>query len=615
MRKYEFNNEIYQDIDSLVQAFINNFEAACERLFIKPKKFVSFVKSFDKAKAKKVVEIFETTKYKGNVLSFIIFLLSKDPIVLVNGINLDFNNFIKVVGLNRENKAINAFIEDGGISRTYATMDIDKKIPNDAYYIEKTFNDDFTYNYLANYLRIDYTENLNGFISNILINNDERFKRACEVVTSDNFQMVIAHKSNFKAAYTIRYSVNPVFDAIKMLSIEYNKADLSKIIDDTFYWWLLDNFDKYIYYKKEAVLLKNKLKKLKATSLKELTFDEHVELSRELYETYLLFADAFHKKEIGVNAKKFDVDQYTLDKPYCKTLICIDYMRKHPVTLTTAEELKVQELEKAAKAQEEAKAKGEELSDELKEKIEELDNSIEVEVIKDETPTQKEIKLSEKRTKRAKRMTKYIAVTTVLAAIIIALAYFALPLLPDKLLSFDVSKFKLVFENNKEFLTLLTYASLGVIVANLILMTVINIRNSLSQKAIDLFYKRESINKKETSLTTENKKALKYIDNNLEKIYKRIKRKERIITGLCLALAGLVYSTLAAIVIIIFKLNTMVGIHKEDGIKTNMIYISLAISFGVGLLWGLLFKKKGAFSAFVINGISIGVSIALLLFI
>ena len=46
-----------------------------------------------------------------------------------------------------------------------------------------------------------------------------------------------------------------------------------------------------------------------------------------------------------------------------------------------------------------------------------------------------------------------------------------------------------------------------------------------------------------------------------------------------------------------------------------MVYASLGASFGVGLLWGLLFKKKGVFSAFLINVVSVGLTIALLLFI
>ena len=62
MKKYIFNGETYTELESLCQAFVANFEDAVEQVFIKPKKFVSFVKSFDKQKAKKVAEIFETTK-------------------------------------------------------------------------------------------------------------------------------------------------------------------------------------------------------------------------------------------------------------------------------------------------------------------------------------------------------------------------------------------------------------------------------------------------------------------------------------------------------------------------------------------------------------------------
>ncbi len=609
MKKYEFNGEIYTELEPLCQAFVANFDAAVEQVFIKPRKFVSFVKSFDKEKAKKVTEIFETTKYKGNVLSFILFTLLKDPIVLVNGVNLDFNNFIKVIGINRENKAIKAFMEDNGMTRTYATMEIDKKIPNDSYYIEKTFDDDFTFKYISNYLRVDYTENLTGFISNILINDDERFRRACEIIKSDEFQMVLAHKTNFKAIYNIRYGANPIFEAIKILSIEYSKDDLLKIINDTFYWWLLDNFDKYSYHSKQANTLKSTLKKLKKQATKELTFDERVEVSRELYETYLLFAEAYSKGEIQVLAKKYNVDQYALDKHYCKTLISVDFMRTHPVKLTTEEELKA-EAEEALKAKktnedDEEEEVIEEKKEEVKEEIDVPSIDEEIEVIKNDEPTEKELKYSDKRCKRAKGMVKFISVTSVLIGIIIALIYFVLPLLPDNILGLDIKKYLDSFDANEKNLMLYSYIALGGIGVNFILLIIINIRNAMSQKALDLYYKQGSISKKDTSLNIEDQKSINYYERHKEKLFVRIKRSERIITGISLGIAGLVYSLFIIIPVLVYK----------GELKSTNIYISVGVSLGAGLLWGLLFKKKGAFSAFVVNVIAVGVTVALLLFV
>jgi len=599
MKKYKFNNEVYTDLESLSQAFINNFDIAVEEIFIKPRKLVSFIKSFDKQKAKKIVDIFESTKYKGNVVSFIIFTISKDPIVLVNGVNLDFNNFIKVIGINKENKAIKAFMEDHGMSRTYATMDIDKKIPNDSYYIEKTFDDDFTYNYLANYLRVDYTENLNGFISNILINDDERFRRACEVVLSDDFQMVLAHKANFKAAYNIRYSQDPIFEAIKMLSFEYNKADLLKIIDDTFYWWLLDNYDKYIYYKKETLALKTRLAKIKKACQKELTFEERISYAKELYEIYLLFAEGYAKKEIGVNIKKYNLDQYALDKHYCKTLISVDFMKNHPVRLSTDEEIKALEKENALKLAKEAKELGEELP---KEEIA-GNEEIAIEVIKDERPNEKQLKLANKRTKKVKSLTKSILTLSILLGILLALICFVIPLLPETIFNFSIKKFIDNYNSNQDKITLFTYASFGVILTNIILMFVITFRNAKSQKAYDLYYKHESISKKETNLSTQDQKDLRYIEKNYSKICKRIKRTERIITGVYLALSGALYSAFVIVIFYVYK----------SSLEDLKVYLALGGSFGFGLLLGLLFKKKGVFSALLVFIVSIGLTAALLI--
>ncbi len=601
MKKYKFNGEVYTDLESLSQALIENFDVALEQVFIKPKKLVLFVKNFDKVKAKKIVDIFETTKYKGNVLSFIIFTISKDPIVLVNGVNLDFNDFIKVIGFNRENKAIKAFMEDNGMSKTYATMNIDKKIPNDSYYIEKTFDDDFTFKYISNYLRIDYTENLNGFISNILINNDERFKRACDIVLSDNFQMVLAHKTNFKAAYNVRYSQTPIFEALKILSFEFNKDDLLKIVNDSFFYWLLDNYDKYIFHKKETLALKTQLKKLSKEFEKELTYEERIELSKKLYEIYLLFAEGYKNKEISVNAKKYNVDQYALDKPYCKTLISVDYMKNHPVVLTTDEELKAMEAKANEVKANEVKEDTEEIVD--NENTDEILENAEIEVIKDEKPNEKEIKYAKKRQKRLSRMTKYILVTSIFVAAIISLIYFLFPMLPEKVMNFDISKYLNNFKANQSKLMIFVFMALGIIFVNFILIIIINIRNEATNKAINLYLKQESINNKDTNLNTEDQKSLRYMERNYGNIVKRIRRKERIITSICLSFAAISYAVFALLPLVIYK----------GDIKDLYLYISAFGSLGIGLLIGLLFTKKGAFSAFLVNLIAIGLTGALII--
>ena len=42
------------------------------------------------------------------------------------------------------------------------------------------------------------------------------------------------------------YEDNPLFYAVKYLSSLVDENELKKLISDTYFWWMYDNFDKYV---------------------------------------------------------------------------------------------------------------------------------------------------------------------------------------------------------------------------------------------------------------------------------------------------------------------------------------------------------------------------------
>ena len=176
-------------------------------------------------------------------------------------------------------------------------------------------------------------------------------------------------------------------------------------------------------------------------------------------------------------------------------------------------------------------------------------------------------------------------------------------MLPEKVMNFDISKYLNNFKANQSKLMIFVFMALGIIFVNFILIIIINIRNEATNKAINLYLKQESINNKDTNLNTEDQKSLRYMERNYGNIVKRIRRKERIITSICLSFAAISYAVFALLPLVIYK----------GDIKDLYLYISAFGSLGIGLLIGLLFTKKGAFSAFLVNLIAIGLTGALII--
>ena len=154
MKPYFFNGESFNDLNSLALAYVSNFQEGIEDIYLNAKKLVKFVKNVTKNKelVKDVVSILAYSKYKNNALTFIIYTFLDDKKVYINGKEFTFKSFIEELKAFPEIKNDNilyAFMEDYGISKTFAKEDENSKIAVDAFFIEKNYKDPFTYEYLV----------------------------------------------------------------------------------------------------------------------------------------------------------------------------------------------------------------------------------------------------------------------------------------------------------------------------------------------------------------------------------------------------------------------------------------------------------------------------------
>lgn len=361
-KTYLFKEVKYTSLNDLANAYIEYFSDGMDDIYTNSKKLIKFVKSVNKKLYKKVIDYLAFSKYKNNALTFIIFEFLNEKRVIINGRDYTFKQFIEMLRKTEDTtpNVYKSFIEDLGITKTYATMNIEKTLAVDSYYIEKNINDPFVYTYLVTYYEYDIIESLHGKLTTISTYGEECFRRATKLCKRDDFKLALAHKYGFKEAYMAHKEVNPLFKSIRLLKKEVNEDELTKLITDTFYWWLLDNFEKYTY-EKEAKSIYNRLasvkaeyddyqKRIKARKIDGIAFDQMNEFSRTLYLIYLDFADQYEKSNINVK-KKIDPADYILDKKYCNTYICTDFMRGKVIKLH--QESSVFELEEPVNAEEE----------------------------------------------------------------------------------------------------------------------------------------------------------------------------------------------------------------------------------------------------------------------
>ena len=356
MKPYIFNGNSCITPEELVKKYIEDFDSGVYDIYKNTKKIYKFIRNTkNRETAKEFLRFLTYSKYKNNALTFVIFMFDNSDTknVYICGKPMNFDDFLRSFQLygNDKNNALYAFLEDHGISRTFAKLPyVEQKIIKDAYYIEKYYDNPFTFKYLTTYYNFSLTDSLNGKISSIAINGDECFRRATKITNDDNFKLAIAHKLGFKIAIEIANEVNPIFYTIKALR-RMNETDedlLRKLLDDTFYLWLLENLDKYQVIKKDAKeTLKNLVQvgqvykkyqlKVLHHELDDISLDLLCDLHREIYLNYLNFVTLYKNGSIIVK-NKFSNELYGFTKPYSLTYITLSYMNGRTIKLYHPEE-------------------------------------------------------------------------------------------------------------------------------------------------------------------------------------------------------------------------------------------------------------------------------------
>lgn len=351
MKPYVFCDNQYDDLNGLALAYKENFDLGVEDIYANSKKLVKFLKerTNNKDRVKNLVDILALSKYKNNALTFVIFDFLDIKEVVINGKTVSFEEMIDMLKRNPnvENNILFAFIADHGITRCYERMDPTNKKFKDMYFVERYYDHPFTYKYLTTLFDFEVKEAPESKVKSIIIENDERFKHATMLMKTDNFQLWLAHKYGFKEAIKVANDKNPVFYSLKLLKSEIEDDELRKILADSFFWWLYDNFDKYEFGKKSSLIL-NKLFDIKKMyseylvriekkEINKVSFDNYAEISRSLYLSYLDFVYYLKDGSVSIN-KKYDQNKYLLDKPYCFTYISEDYMRGKVIKLYKAED-------------------------------------------------------------------------------------------------------------------------------------------------------------------------------------------------------------------------------------------------------------------------------------
>lgn len=557
-RGYFFHDVEVNTLNELALLYSQNFKEAITDVFNNTKKLVKFIRKRNIKLAKEVVDIIISTKYQNNAVTFIIFTLLDDKRVVINGEDIPFKTFVSYIKkYGPKHKGIYAFIEDLGITRTYANLNIDSNLCNDSYIIEKHIDDEFVYNYLSTYYEFDYVESLKSFIANVFIYDEECFRRALKVIKNERFLLVLAHKVGFKAVYNLYNSQMPIFDAIKLLQVEFEEADLKKLISDTFYWWLLDNYDKYNYNKESKGLAKQlkNCKKEYRHLLKKYSFNRYIDFCHKLYNLYIEFINQFRAQNIEVKAK-YDVEEYVLDKYYCNTYICANFIRSHTV------KLQVEQIDDA--------------NDDKDKKIE----SLEID------------KILKKQTKFLKKLTRFLAFD-VFFVLILTIEILLVNILPLFINSLDKYLPKVFFSLPYQILFV------GMVIFALICCTILSIRINKSQLALSNLYLLQNNYDKSFNSTVKVSTNIEKINKNEAYNYKVAMRYHRIISMLgLLALAFI--SSVFAIYLTEFINNYFAIFYKNSNSLDTLRSLYPFIGLIIGALYGLFRKRKGAFTVIFI---------------
>ncbi len=607
MKPYVFNGKEYENLNNLAMAYKESFDLGIQDIYENTKKFLKFVKSNTKNKdrIKAITNDIYLSKYKNNALTFVIFDLLDVKEVVINGKTVTFEQFIQLITENHNtNNALFKFLEDHGVTRCYERLNPGAKYFKDMYFVERNFDNDFTYKYLSTLFTFEIKESIFNKITSIAIQNEECFRRSSKLVRDDIFMLSIAHTYGFREAISIINEKNGIFKAVKLFKhdkkSDIDEEQLRRMFKDSFFWWLYDNFEAYDAKgkAKQVVARLKRIKKEFSKFVKEkdekqiakINFDFYTDVSRKLYLAYLDFV-YFYRAGLITPSKDVEASKFEFDKPYCRTYITESYMAGkviklyNPNSQSTQPDINPLTGEKIERDQAEKK-------------------NFDIDDISDEAP-QDELLLGDdeifvREVKTIKKSARFAYVAVFIGLVNAIMAAFGVVINKSTNTGKTVDLFKTAYT------TPLIVVGVTAGLLAVFFGVVICVLENRRVKAFNDYHFIVDANTN-TIMTLEEEAYLSCLESD-EKVIKTNILKNTIFTSVVVTIF---LAVSCAVVGVLFAagLNAISDfINFKAGYSIVAQIIAFATSFAVGFLGGLLFKRKGFVFGVVFSIISFAIS-------
>ena len=602
-KPYIFNQETIENLYDLSQAYIKHFDDAMHDVSTNGKALFKFIKSRvnDKDKLKEYTKLFEYTRYSSNLVTFLIFYMSDKKDVYIGGVKMDLLTYLQALreNPNPTDNILFGFLEDSGLSKVFAESESDQKLLVHSKAIEKNFRDPLTYKYLVSYYNHETKESLEGKIRSIAISNEENFRRFTRLAHDESFLLSLAHKVGFTDVIEALQDTNPTFRILKVLykTKEIEEEFLRRILDDTFFFWMLDNFDKYSFKPKAFNIYMKYLdvkreydkyiSQITAKRISKISFENYVDINKTLYDNYLSFVYAYKNGWITIR-RKYEPERYEPNKPYANTFVTPEYTVGKVVKLYNPH---------AKQATEDGVS---------------LDkrNDIYDDVSKDEPIVYDPYAISDgfdtSKTKTTLKKQAHFLISTVTLAIL-AMIPLVLMIVFYKL--GEHGKFVRFYTNYGYFLQSAgLYITISCYVLTVGIALGVFVFNKKSQFANKQF---KHLNNDVESHTFIEKDKISYREEK-DKFYKKAKRSYTFNTFLVLVF----YSGLVVFVATFLYLSLCALIPSLNAsVEPNKYYFPFAAGISIGLLYGLFFQKKNIVSLIAYSVLVFVTSLLILFFI
>lgn len=308
MKPYIFDEQEYQDLNSLGLAFVSKFDLALQA--IKEKAFVKFFKQF-KTYKKTIQALLYQSRYLQNALSMIIYLITEEHILYVG--HLRYKTVQGILNDIKSNKTFVYFAQDHGFSNTILPTIEDEKLKADLQAFEENYNDDFAVDYLSGYIQKDSIESITGRIQSIS-NAKDSFKEALRIFKSRQIQLSLAYRYSLSSVLELRKKHCPVFSGFSIV-----RGDMElplSILENAFYQSILNNYKKYKYKGLEGKNFRRKIKRIRKVSKKynKMSDIKKIEHQENIHTLYLEWVDLYKIEKVKIKDSNLEPTV-----PFCDT--------------------------------------------------------------------------------------------------------------------------------------------------------------------------------------------------------------------------------------------------------------------------------------------------------